>query len=174
MLRYELLDERLYEWMTKKVVDVAELSPCHRSKCGAIIATGPVIFSSAYNSMPCNVVGECLKDSLPENFKSDKTCCVHAEQRAIVNMICNGKQIYSQKKLFFIRLDKNNEPVFAGHPYCTICSKMALDNGIEKFCLYHREGWIAYDTKWYNELSFKFRPEYKNITSFYEILKLHS
>lgn len=35
--------------------------------------------------------------------------------------------------LFFIRLDENDNPKRSGEPYCTICSKSALDVGISKF-----------------------------------------
>lgn len=46
----------------------------------------------------------------------------------------------------------------AGKPYCTICSKMALDVGIAEFVLWHEEGITVYDTKEYNELSFQYVP----------------
>ena len=58
--------------------------------------------------------------------------------------------------LFFIRLDENDEPKHSGKPYCSICSKMALDAGIKKFVLWHKEGWTAYDTKEYNDLTFQY------------------
>jgi hypothetical protein len=57
-------------------------------------------------------------------------------------------------RLYFIRLDENDQISFAGKPYCTICSKMALDTGIKEFVLYHSEGICIYDTEEYNDLSF--------------------
>jgi hypothetical protein len=38
-------------------------------------------------------------------------------------------------RLYFVRIDENGKPIHAGKPYCTICSKMALDAGIYEFIL---------------------------------------
>jgi hypothetical protein len=48
--------------------------------------------------------------------------------------------------------------VFAGAPYCTICSKMALDVGLRWFGLWHETGIRMYDTREYNDLSFAWKP----------------
>lgn len=61
---------------------------CFRSKCGSVIVKDDRIIGKGYNSPPLDVkLEKCLKDSLPANFKSDKTCCLHAEQRAIVDAL---------------------------------------------------------------------------------------
>jgi deoxycytidylate deaminase len=107
--------------------------------------------------MPCNEVGECFKDKLSPTFKSDKTCCVHAEQRAIINALKSGwRNETIGSTLFFIRLDETGNFKPSGKPYCSICSKMALDVGISHFVLLHEEGWTKYDTKEYNELTFNY------------------
>ena len=145
------------------LVNMAEKSTCHRSKCGSIIITenGSVI-GFGYNSMPCNVEADCFKDSLAPGFKSDKTCCVHAEQRAIMNAMKFHPDDINGSLLLFIRLDENGKPKHSGEPYCTICSKFALDAGISKFALWHKEGWTAYDTDYYNELSFQYGQPKEN------------
>lgn len=81
------------------------------------------------------------------------------EQRAIINAFENGYGCRNMEgsTLYFIRLDENDNPKYSGEPYCSICSKMALDVGIEKFALWRKEGWCFYDTKEYNELTFKFQ-----------------
>lgn len=58
--------------------------------------------------------------------------------------------------LYFIRLDESGEKSFAGRPYCTICSKMALDVGISEFVLWHEDGIVAYETGEYNLLSYQY------------------
>lgn len=58
-------------------------------------------------------------------------------------------------RLYFIRLDDDGNIQRAGLPYCTICSKMALDVGIAEFVLYHEYGIYAYDIKNYNDISFE-------------------
>ena len=137
----------------EELVNVARKSTCERSKCGTIIIKNDIIIGRGYNSQPCNLVGRCFKDSLPKEFKSDRTCCIHSEQRAIFDALSKGDPFGSQ--LFFIRLDEHDNPKISGDPYCTICSKSALDVGISTFCLLHKEGWTAYDTNYYNKLSFK-------------------
>jgi len=157
---YKILDPQEIKAYTTSVIRIAQQSTCERSKCGSIIISEDgLLLGMGYNSQPCNEVGKCFKDTLPLNFKSDKTCCVHAEQRAIIDAL----KIYSKEivgsTLFFIRLDENDKPKKSGDPYCTICSKLALDVGIKEFVLWRDEGWIAYDTAYYNKLSFLYRKE---------------
>ena len=85
---------------------------------------------------------------------------MHAEQRAIMNTLRKHPDSIENSRLYFVRLSENDEKKFSGEPYCTICSKMALDVGIEEFVLYREEGICIYDTKEYNTLSFA----YKSIT----------
>jgi deoxycytidylate deaminase len=139
------------------LVGAAKKSCCHRSKCGSIIISkeGKII-GIGYNSMPCDVEADCFKDGLAAGFKSDKTCCVHAEQRAIMDAMKTNPSHIEDSLLLFIRLDENGEPKRSGEPYCTICSKMALDAGVGRFALWHKEGWTAYETNYYNKLSFEY------------------
>lgn len=140
-----------------RLIEIASKSTCHRSKCGSLLVSkSGKIIGEGYNSMPCNEVFSCFKDSLSSGFKSDKTCCVHAEQRAIMDALKNNPQEVEGSSLLFIRLDDSNNPKHSGSPYCTICSKMALDAGVSKFALWHKEGWTFYDSKYYNEYSFEY------------------
>lgn len=131
---------------------------CFRSKCGSVIVKDNQIIGKGYNSPPLDVKLEyCLKDSLPANFKSDKTCCMHAEQRALFDALQHHPDQLSGSRLYFIRLDDKGEKKKAGDPYCTICSKFTLDSGVAEFVLWREEGICVYDTVEYNELSFRFR-----------------
>ena len=58
--------------------------------------------------------------------------------------------------LYFIRLDDNDKPKPFGQPYCTICSKMALDVGLATFSLWEGNSWQAWATDEYNDLSFAY------------------
>jgi len=140
------------------LIGIAEKATCKRSKCGSIIFDpfNKQVIGEGFNSMPCHETGECFKDNLSPTFKSDKTCCIHAEQRAIMNALKNHPEKIKGSILLFIRLDENNQPKRSGKPYCSICSKMALDVGLSEFALWHEEGWTFYGTKEYNELTFKY------------------
>lgn len=141
-----------------QAASLATLSCCLRSRCGCIIIRDNQVIGRGFNSPPQNIhLEQCLKDTLPEEFKSDKTCCLHAEQRAIIDALANHPAKLPGSRLYFIRIDQNNHKLYAGQPYCTICSKMALDTNIAEFVLCHQEGICVYDTKEYNDLSFQFR-----------------
>ncbi|MDO8511434.1 MAG: hypothetical protein Q7S55_04690 [Nanoarchaeota archaeon] len=136
----------------------AAYASCFRSKCGSVIVKNDQIIGKGYNAPPLDVKLEyCLKDSLPLNFKSDKTCCMHAEQRAIMDALQHHPDKLPGSRLYFIRLDEQGQKKKSGDPYCTICSKFSLDAGIGEFVLWREEGLCVYDTVEYNELSFKFR-----------------
>jgi len=145
------------ETIVSRLIESAKKATCKRSKCGSIIVSQGLIIGEGYNSMPCNENGECFKGSLSPTFKSDKTCCIHAEQRAIVDALKRHEDKIEGSILYFIRLDDNDNPKHSGSPYCSICSKMSLDVGIGEFVLWHKEGWTAYDTKEYNDLTFQYK-----------------
>ncbi|MDO8604248.1 MAG: hypothetical protein Q7K40_02490 [bacterium] len=145
----------------KEATEDARKALCLRSKCGSIVVdvNGNVI-GRGYNAPPQDDVSirRCnRKHELPSTFKSDKTCCVHAEQRAIMDALKNNPDRLNGSTLYFIRLDDDGGMKYSGKPYCTICSKMSLDAGIKYFALYHKEEICVYDTKEYNELSFAYK-----------------
>lgn len=154
-----LVENDNLKFITSYLVEIAKKATCKRSKCGSVIVTQfGTIIGEGYNSMPCNEVQECFKENLAPSFKSDRTCCVHAEQRAIMNALGNNyRKLKENTTLFFIRLDENNNPKHSGEPYCSICSKMALDVGIKNFVLWHVQGWTSYTTEEYNKLTFQYK-----------------
>jgi len=135
-------------------------STCERSCCGSIIVSDKEIIGRGFNSPPRNLEGQrrcsCSKDSYHRKV-TDKTCCVHAEQRAMIDALIKNSQRISGSRLYFVRLDSNGAPKRSGEPYCTICSKMALDVGIGEFVLWQEKGICVYGTEEYNELSFAYR-----------------
>lgn len=134
-------------------------SHCLSSQSGCVIVNNGLIIGRGTNSPPCDeTISACVKDELPSNFRSDKTCCVHAEQRAIMDAISLGKNLVKGSTLYYIR-KKFGEKVFAGKPFCTICSKLALDVGISAFVLWHEKGITSYGAREYNELSFAHRED---------------
>lgn len=143
----------------RKAQEIARRSKCTDSQCGCVIIKNNVVIGSGFNSPPremetqkrCNI----SKDSY-HNRVTDKTCCIHAEQRAIMDCLQNNSDKIAGSKLYFIHVDNAGNILKAGKPYCTICSKMALDVGIKEFILWHKENIISYDTEEYNSISFKY------------------
>lgn len=141
----------------KACITQALQSSCLRSKCGSIIIFDNIVVGKGFNSPPQNIcLKKCFKDELPSNFKSDKTCCVHAEQRSIIDTLIFNPRLIVGSSLYFVRLDNQNMPLPSGDPYCTICSKLALDVGVEYFCLWNGFSFTKYKTDIYNQLSFNY------------------
>ncbi len=150
-----------------KATTVAQNATCERSKCGSVIVQLGEIIGSGFNSPPQDIEKQrrCSysKDSYHQKV-TDKTCCVHAEQRAIMDALRKNPDKLHGSRLYFIRLDDKGTPSIAGEPYCTICSKTALDVGISEFVLWHNKGACVYDTKEYNALSFQYGLSGENST----------
>lgn len=142
-----------------KAKGIAQKSSCERSKCGSVIVGDEKIVGEGFNSPPADKKSQrrCKYDKKDLNQKiTDKTCCVHAEQRAIMDALKRNPSKLKNSILYFVRLDRKGDISFAGKPYCTICSKMALDVEIKYFVLYHKEGIAIYNTEEYNTLSYQY------------------
>ena len=143
------------EYITK-ATEIALSATCKRSKCGSVIVRDDIIIGIGFNSPSGNLEQQrrCTYEKSTLHRKvTDKTCCMHAEQRAIIHALKTNSDKIKGSKLYFMRLNKEDKPEHSGAPYCTICSKMALDVGIKEFVLMHKEGLRVYDTKEYNQLS---------------------
>ncbi len=136
--------------------EIARGSCCLRAHCGSVIVRDREIIGRGYNSPPRDIrIDRCTKDDLPKEFRSDRTCCIHAEARAVYDALAHRPEKIVGSRLYFIRLADDGSLARAGTPYCTMCSKLALDAGIAEFVLWHKEGIRVYDTAEYNRISFQ-------------------
>jgi deoxycytidylate deaminase len=139
--------------------ELAKSATCERSKCGSIIVANNVIIGEGINSPAHSQENQrrCNYDKDSYHRKvTDKTCCIHAEQRAIMDALAHQSDKIIGSRLYFMRLDEEDNATRAGNPYCTICSKMSLDVGIQEFVLWHEDGIAVYDTDEYNLLSYQY------------------
>jgi deoxycytidylate deaminase len=145
-----------------EAVEEAKKATCARRLCGSIVvAVSGEVIGRGWNGPPARdeLQRRCdRKGELHTDFKSDKTCCIHAEWRAIFDALRHHPAKIEGAALYFAAVDEEGEHVFAGAPYCTICSKMALDVGLRWFGLWHETGIRMYDTREYNDLSFAWKP----------------
>ncbi len=163
----------------------ASSSTCKRHRCGAVIRKNEISYyeeieGSRYNRVDRDVDDHLLSfgfNSPPGGLESqrrcferkdilhpkvtDKTCCVHAEQRAIIYALRNNAEALKGATLYFARADADGRMVTSGEPYCTICSKMALDVGIKEWVLWHPDGIKEYDAEEYNQLSYQLSYQFK-------------
>lgn len=139
----------------------AKQARCTRARCGSVIVTksGQVI-GRGYNAPSGDDTSQarCTLEypQVSRKPKSDRTCCMHAEWRAILNALRQYPDELVGSTLYFCRVDEAGVLLFSGEPYCTVCSRLALDVGIVFFGLWHETGIRLYDTREYNALSYAF------------------
>lgn len=155
----EQLEKEAIQWMNK-AAEMAEKSLCLNAKCGVVIVKDNEIIGAGYNAPPLDSQENrmCDKDFGPSKPKYDKTCCMHAEWRAIIDALKINSEKIQGAKLYFTRVDDFGKIKKSGQPYCTVCSRLALDVGIENFVLWHEDGICEYLTSEYNQLSYEFTP----------------
>ena len=140
----------------------AKNSTCNRAKCGAVIVKNHEIIGIGFNSPPGNDEKERRCEIKKDEFNqkvTDKTCCVHAEQRAIMDALRRNPEKINGSKLYFARFYPDGRQRFTGESekvqlYCTICTKMMFDVGIAEFILPHANGIGAYAKDEYLKRSF--------------------
>ena len=118
------------------------------------------IIGEGYNAPPLNDVNQrkCnCKFDLSIKPKYDKTYCIHAKWNAIINALkMNGSRIDCET-LYFMRVDENgNWEPSAGKPFCTVCSRLALQSGLANFALWVDNKPKIYTTSDYNDESYKY------------------
>lgn len=152
--------ERANRFLSQAALEARERSTCSRRRCGAVVVLEDVVIGRGYNSPANKLEGQrrCQCDKSTYHPKvTDKTCCVHAEVRAIHDALRTvGTRSLTKAQLFFTAVDKDNHQLRSGKPYCTLCSKQALDVGIGEWVLAHPEGITVYSAAKYNEISYQY------------------
>lgn len=146
------------KWLGEAAKEATQAT-CHQAKCGCVIVQDGKLVGRGYNSPPnhdetqrmCGVGFD--KSKKP---KSDTTCCMHAEWRAIIDAFKTHASELDGSTLYFVRVDEQGNQLHSGKPYCTVCSRLALDAGIAQFVLSHEDGIVSYATSEYNQLSYKY------------------
>ena len=147
------------EWMDA-ATEVAKKSTCQRAQCGSVIIQNGRIIGQGFNSPAGGEHHRCNDTyQIPQHNKHDLTCCVHAEVRAIHDALLKSPEQLKGSTIYLMRLSSEGHQSKAGMPYCTVCSKEALDAGISYFVLWHEDGIGLYDTKEFNDLSYQYFKE---------------
>jgi deoxycytidylate deaminase len=155
-------EERLGEEHMQRAIVQARNATCARRHCGAVVVKDGVVLGEGFNSPAGGdrSVVRCQYDKTQYHPKvTDKTCCMHAEVRAMLMALRQYPEKVPGATLFFVSVDALGEKQFSRNPYCTVCSKLALDVGLKEFVLWHRSGITAYNTAEYNELSYAYTEQ---------------
>lgn len=139
---------------------VATRALCLKARCGTVIVKDGIVIGSGYNAPPLDNIDDrrCLEAyDFSGKPKYDHTCCIHAEWRAIMDALKTNPDKIKGSKLYFVRIDDQGNIKKSGEPFCTVCSRLALDSGIAEFFLWHEKGITSYPTDEYNRLSYAYR-----------------
>jgi hypothetical protein len=112
----ELLAIRPYY---EAAAEVASQARCHRAKCGTVIVNNGVIIGRGYNGPPLDEESRRTCDEafdLAIKPRYDKTCCIHAEWRAILDACKHNADEIRGSTLYFMRVDKDGGFTDAGLP----------------------------------------------------------
>jgi deoxycytidylate deaminase len=147
--------ERYFEEARK----AATMATCNQAHCGSVIVSedGQII-GRGYNAPPQGDESQRMCDvQLHANKKpdSDRTCCVHAEWNAIIDALKHHGEKIDGSTLYFMRVNDKGEFTEAGKPYCTVCSRLAMESGIKTFGLWNG-GPELFDSADYNLKSYAY------------------
>lgn len=151
-------EKEVLKWFDE-AAKVAKNSTCLRAHCGAVIVKEGKIIATGFNSPPQNnpEFRTCLNEyEIPSGFRHDRTCCIHAEQRAIQDALKQGGAM-SGSIIYFINIDDSGNKIKAKDLKCTICSRAVLDAGIAEFALYCEDGVRIYTTDEFDRLSYQYK-----------------
>ncbi len=142
----------------RRAVETARRALCLKKKCGAVIVRDGRVIGEGYNAPPLDREEHriCREAFDPGKPKYDRTCCLHAEWRAIMDALRRNPDQLPGSTIYFTRVDENGEIVKSGEPFCTVCSRVALDAGIATFVLWQEPGLRAYPADVYNRLSYEY------------------
>lgn len=148
-----------HELWFNMATQVARDATCTRAHCGSVLvsSSGSVI-GQGFNAPPLNMESQrqCSADlGASRKPKSDRTCCVHAEWNAILDGLTNHPTDVNGSSLYFMRVDDHGDHTDAGEPYCTVCSRLALQAGVALFGLWN-DGPEMIATDSYNLRSYGF------------------
>lgn len=138
--------------------DMARKSLCLKKRCGSIIVKNDEIIGVGYNAPPLDDLSHRLcGETHPSKLKpkSDRTCCVHAEWRSVINALARPRDLVNST-LYYASVDPSGNLAKAGKPYCTVCSRLALDSGVASWILWHESGIRQYDADEYNMISYQY------------------
>lgn len=107
--------------------NVAERSTCTRRKVGALITLDNIVVSTGYNGAPHNMTNcidspsLCIRNNMeiPSGEKLEMCRAVHAEQNAIIQANCLGRQL-------------KGATIYVTTFPCVTCAKLIIQSGIKE------------------------------------------
>jgi deoxycytidylate deaminase len=158
MKRIEGSDFTAIKQYFEQAATAAKNATCLKAKCGAVIIKDGLTLGIGSNSPALNDEGQrlCASTMMTDlRPKYDKTCCIHAEWRAVLEACKAHPEKLEGSTLYFMRIDEAGAFTDAGEPFCTTCSRFTMEAGISEFALYNKDGADIYPLAEYNLKSYE-------------------
>lgn len=157
MVDSKMMDDKHF---FRLAAEEAEGATCQRARCGSVVvAKDGALIGRGNNSPPLDDESQRMCDAkldLTSKPKYDKTCCVHAEWNAILDACKSHPEKIKGSTLYFMRVDDKGGFTDAGEPFCTVCSRLALQSGVGHFALWNGASPKTYDARDYNLASYAY------------------
>lgn len=145
----------------QRAANAAMRATCESASCGTVIVSeGGRILGEGFNGPPDGDLSQstCRRSDWGSADKPlyDRTCCIHAEWRALNAAMKHSDRVLRGATLYFMRISSNGSWTFAGDPYCTVCSRLILEAGIARVALWGVEGSVIYTAQEFNEASYNY------------------
>ncbi len=132
--------------------EIAKQSTCQRSQRGVVIVKNNKIIATGYNKPTLPHL--CCQREHVKSYTHIELCnAIHAEELALLN--CIGRKVSLKGAVMYHMKVKDGKRKQTGPPSCTNCSKKIHEMGLE-FVLWHKEGYVLYEPKEFDELSFDY------------------
>lgn len=142
------------EYYMKLAAEEAKKSTCKKSQRGAIIVKDNKVIGRGYNKVTLKkVCNPCIREEVHNNSRVELCSAIHAEQMAIIDVV-NKRKSLKGTIMYHVKI-KNGKIVPVGDLSCTVCSRILCEAGI-KFVLLHNDGYVLYEPKELNRLSFNY------------------
>mgnify|MGYP003393084718 CR=1 FL=1 len=147
-------------WMAE-ASEIAKHSKCHKKHSGSVIVKDGKIIGKGYSgpALDNESTRTCDDDDKYDygtKPRFDRTCCIHAEWRALIEALMTSSQKVSGSIMYYCSVDDSGMISKSGKPYCTVCSRLILECGVSEFVLWHEDGICSYRAEEYNELSYSY------------------
>jgi len=143
------MDEMEY---IERCLDLADKSSCSKKKYGSVIVKDDEIIGEGYNHPVTKEIEDllchpCIRENINSGTRLEMCAAIHAEQAAIINAYKNGKD--PEGATLYVAGKRNDGEIIVFDEkgfYCSFCSRIMAEVGIEKVGVLTKNG-VEYLTK---------------------------
>ena len=160
-MKYLLEDEaNIAKGYLKIAAQIALDTNCLKAKRGALVVQGDAVIWKSSNALPAGVsINECIKDTLPVEWKQERNCCIQAEILAVTDALSKYPHKVRWSSVYFSPLNKDGEIDISRTHFDVAASKFMIQCGIVEYIVQTKEGICSIPARELYRLSFGFQSK---------------